>query len=328
MRGGERRRHLQAAHGGATGTPVVQAGEARRHQRQPGQQPEHDHGDHRENGPHLGLLRHRRRHRARHGRGDPQPAHRGPGQRPRPDQPAPPERGEQPEERERDDPGRGHGRDLRRPGPVLCLRRRRGAEQPQRTGRRDQCRRQAPLPGPPQQRTRERGHQRDAEQRAGDDPGLVRGPCEHSGGQGPADRGEPGGDPARGRPPAPAAGVEILGRLVRDVVHDGRRRRVLGPDEPQYGAVRNPGRLQCAVVRQRGTVRGDEMPQLGPPADPVVEQPHDLRQQQSDRLPRRQHEIHPPPLAHQRDPAERRPRPARGLSQRPRRHHAIEPITG
>lgn len=103
--------------------------------------------------------------------------------------------------------------------------------------------------------------------------------------QRPPDQPGPGGDPPRGGPPAPGAYVEVLGRLVRHVVHHGRGRHVLHPYEPQHGTVGDPGVREGGVVFEYGSVAGHQVAQHRLRGDPVVQHPYDVGQQPPDGFP-------------------------------------------
>ncbi len=323
--GGERGPHLVAADGRATGAPVVEPGEPGRHQREPRKQPEQHDGHQYDQRTHAGLLGGVTGPALRPDGGLPhhQTADGAPGAGQRPT----PERREPPGERQDTDHHGDHPREPDGTVPLLGVGRGPHAQRPERGGGDEEAPGRGVPPRPSGEGAGEcadGGRDEEGRSHAGQVEVI---PRQHPGDQGPPRARAGGDDPPHLGTPTPGVHGEILGDLVTDVVDDGSRGRVLDAHQPQHGPVGDTGRLEGAVVGECGAVGGDEVPQLGAFAHPVVEQPHDLGQQHADGLAGRQHQIDAPPLPDERDPAQHR-RPLRHRpAQIPRGYHVFEPIT-
>lgn len=253
MGGGQCVAHLVAADGGAARAPVVQGGEPRGHQGEARQQAEHHHGEEDHDRTELGRvvldggdgLPHGGDHRGGHGA----------------DEPAAAERREVPEQDQRQDERGRDGGEPRDARPVVGVRGGPRGEHAQPAGGEQEGRRQPQVALPDPGDDRSGGHQDERERGQGAGQRLegelpAR---EERGGHREGDGRHARAAPPGGGTPAPGAQVEVVGHQVGDVVDHGGGRCGVAPDEAQDGTVGHTGRRERAVVRQRGTVRGDQL---------------------------------------------------------------------
>lgn len=285
----------------AAGAAVVECGQPGGHQREPRQQSEQHHGEDGHDGAEPGQV-------VLDG-GDGLPHHGDRGGRHGPDESAAAERREVAEQQQYEDERARDGREPCGSRPGVGVRGGPGGEDAEAAGGEQQGGSEAAvaLADPGDERADHQEEECDGDERARE--GVER---ELTAGEQCSDHGECHGrharaGPAGGGTPAPRLEVEVVGHQIGDVVHDGGGRRGVGPDQPEYGAVRDLGGGQRAVVRQCGAVRCDQLPCHRARCGPVVQQLQYVREQLTDRCVGRQDDVGPASLAYQGHPAQLSP---------------------